>query len=219
MNICALVPIKKNSDRVKNKNFKNFNNKPLFHWIIKTLDSSKYISKIIVNSDSEIIKNNVHKLSKKVVFNARIKKLIGDKVSMNKIIDYDIKSYEADFYLQTHVTNPILSVQTINKSINFFLKQKKFDSLFSVTEKNIRLWDEKLKPVNHNPHSLIRTQDLKNLYEENSCIYIFSKKSFNLKKNRIGSYPTMFKINKLEAIDIDDAYDFKFAEQIHKLFI
>ena len=88
------------------------------------------------------------------------------------------------------------------------------------------VWKETVKPdiqvaldPTTLPHSLIRTQDLKNLYEENSCIYIFSKKSFNLKKNRIGSYPTMFKINKLEAIDIDDAYDFKFAEQIHKLFI
>ena len=89
-----------------------------------------------------------------------------------------------------------------------------FDSLFSVTRLQTRLYDGKAKAVNHRPEELIRTQDLPPLYEENSNFYIFSKTSFLSNGARIGKRPQMMETDRLESIDIDEEVDFMLAEQI-----
>jgi CMP-N-acetylneuraminic acid synthetase len=69
--------------------------------------------------------------------------------------------------------------------------------------------------VNHNPRELLRTQDLPALYEENSCLYVFSRESFKKSENRrIGNIPLMFPISSLEAVDIDEEEDFVLAEML-----
>ena len=94
---------------------------------------------------------------------------------------------------------------------------KQFDSLFSVTRIQSRLFWESGEPVNHNPEELLRTQDLPPLFEENSNIFLFSKTSFTAAANkRIGLSPKMFVMDKLEAIDIDEEDDWIMAETLYK---
>ena len=47
--------MKGNSERVPNKNLKLFNGKPLFHAVIDELIKSKYINKVVINTDSDLI--------------------------------------------------------------------------------------------------------------------------------------------------------------------
>ena len=61
---------------------------------------------------------------------------------------------------------------------------------------------------------MIRTQDLEPWYEENSCIYIFSRNSFEKTNARIGLRPKLFEIPKLEAIDIDEKEDWFMANAV-----
>ena len=92
----------------------------------------------------------------------------------NKIFAYDLANSDADIYLQTHTTNPLLKAETIAQALKFFAETEgEHDSLFSVTEHQCRFYDKSQNAVNHNPTELIRTQDLAPLYEENSCLYIF----------------------------------------------
>ena len=139
---------------------------------------------------------------------------------MNKIIKYDIKLLGLDNnYFQTHSTNPFLKLSTIKKAVKIYLEginEKKFDSIFSVNEINTRLYTQNIKPLNHNPSRLRKTQDLKPLYEENSNFYIFSGKSFMQNKHRIGKKPCTYiiKDNKIESMDIDDKYDMQLAKII-----
>ena len=100
----------------------------------------------------------------------------------NLIIDDSLRRIDCDFFIQTHSTNPLLKSSTIDNSIETYFNQEKYDSLFSVTKYQNRLFFKDGKPVNHNPEELIKTQELEYLYEENSCIYIFSKDSFYKKK-------------------------------------
>lgn len=55
MKIKALLPMKGNSERVPNKNMRNFDGSPLYHAIVKSLLATKYISHVVINTDSEII--------------------------------------------------------------------------------------------------------------------------------------------------------------------
>jgi N-acylneuraminate cytidylyltransferase len=215
--IYALLPIKQNSERLPNKNFNLFNKKPLYIWMVNKLLSIDLFDKIIINTDSSIIQNGLKKYNNKIIINKRPYKLRDTHTSMNKIIHHDIDRSEADIYFQTHVTNPLLGKTSIYDALNFFKKQKKYDSIFSVTSKNTMLWNKKSKPINHNPHKLISSQKLEAYYEENSNFYIFSKKSFLKNKSRIGNKPFMYELGKIESLDINDIYEFRVAEQFHKL--
>ncbi len=126
---------------------------------------------------------------------------------------HDVTQVEADYYLQTHSTNPLLRTETITRAIERFLDNyPAYDSLFGVTRLQTRLWDEVARPVNHNPAILLRTQDLSPIYEENSNLYIFTRDTLEERHNRIGERPLLFEIDRLEAWDIDEELDFPNAE-------
>jgi len=216
-NCVALLPIKKNSVRIKNKNFKIIQGKPLYQWMLNKLIKNKKIEKIIINTDAfDYFKKTKYFNNDKIIFRKRKKILCGDHISMNKIIKDDISFIHSKIYFMTHVTSPNIKINTINDVIKLYNEnfKKKYDSIFSVNEHFNRFYFFDLKPINHNPKVLIRTQDLKPIYEENSCFYVFNKTSFNQSFSRIGRKPFPYVISKIESIDIDNKEDWKIANKI-----
>ena len=59
---------------------------------------------------------------------------------------------------------------------------------------------------------LIRTQDLEPLLEENSNLYMNSRERIISTGMRVGVRPLLFHVERREAIDIDDEFDFEVAE-------
>ena len=72
--------------------------------------------------------------------------------------------------------------------------------------------DQNANAINHDPSILLQTQDLPPVYEENSCIYIFTKQNLVKRQNRLGQRPIMFEIQAAEAWDIDEELDFQITE-------
>jgi len=216
--ITALVPIKEESERLKNKNFKLFNGIPLYQIVLKTLQNCKNISSIIVNTDSTEIKTICPQLFSKVKILDRPQEIKGNDVTMNTLIDYDLNMVKGEHFIQTHVTNPLLTETTINNAINlYFSNQNELDSVISVTPVKKRVYDKNVKPINHNFKKLLQTQDLDEVLIENSNFFIFSRTSFyNNKKNRVGVTPIPYYMNEIESIDIDEEREFKLAELVLK---
>lgn len=213
--ITALLPMKGNSERVPGKNLRLFGGEPLFFHILKSLEKVEEIDKIIINTDSIKIKEFATPFSK-VIIHDRPASICGGHIPMNAIIDYDLSQVDGEYFLQTHSTNPLMQPETIKKAIDiFFYNLKKYDSLFSVTKIQQRLYDKNFIPINHNPKVLLNTQDLNPVFVENSCIYIFSKDSFKKNgNNRIGIKPYAFEMCQQESYDIDTEEEFKIAEKI-----
>ena len=206
--IIALLPLKDNSQRIKGKNFKSMAGKPLFSWILETLLQIESIDFVLINTDArKTLEDNGLSDSDRVVIKDRPNEIRGDDVRMNLIIENDISTHDADLYLMTHTTNPLLSADTIKLAIELFESSSNIDSLFSVNKIQTRFYDEQANPINHDPNNLIQTQDLPVWYEENSCLYIFTKKSFEATSSRIGSSPMIFPIPKTESVDIDEIDD------------
>ncbi|MGB5668107.1 MAG: acylneuraminate cytidylyltransferase family protein [Maribacter sp.] len=219
MKIVALLPMKGNSEKVSNKNMKDFFGKPLYHRVLDSLLASDFVDKIVINTDSRDIKEDVNlNYPKNVIVLDRPKEIMGDNVSMNKIIEHDVNTINADLYLQTHSTNPMLKTETLDTAIKTYLEKKdKYDSVFSVTRIQTRLYGSDGSPLNHDPVKLLRTWDLPPIYEENSNLYIFTKKSFeNAGNKRIGANALMFEMDPIEAKDIDEFNDFLIAESLFK---
>lgn len=220
MNIVALLPMKGTSERVPNKNLKNFNGVPLYHIVMSTLLKSGYIDNIYVNTDSSFLKEDIlNNFPNRIKVIDRKEEICGNYVSMNKIIEHDINHIDADIFIQTHSTNPLLKIKTLDTAIEKMielLETEESDSVFSVSKTQKRFYNKDATPMNHDPKMLV-TQHLDPIYEENSCFYIFTKKSFLNNESRIGSTPYMFEIDKIESTDIDEPQDFIIAEALHKL--
>lgn len=210
--IKALVPMKGYSERVPNKNIRPLAGKPCFHWVMEALSRSKYIDEIVVNTDSDEIAENASRNFEKITILKRPEFLLGDMVTIQPLIAYDLSQTKGDFFLQTHSTNPLLTTETVDGAIEAFFAQQEHDALFSVTEVKQRYYWADGKGVNHDPMVLTRTQDLPPIYHENSCFYIFSRETNERTQTRLGSTPMMYTIDRLEAADIDDMEDFYWAE-------
>lgn len=211
--ITALLPMKLNSERVPNKNFKLMEGKPLFAWMLSTLCDLDFVDRVIINTDASSDLFGEHLENSKITIRKRRKDLCGDLVSMNKIIEDDVLSDDNNIYLMTHTTNPLISKATFTKAFKAYMERNisEHDSLFTATKFQGRFYYEGNVAINHDPNKLLRTQDLPPVYLDNSCMYIFDRINFLKTRTRIGKKPMIFEIPQLEAIDIDTEDDWLLA--------
>lgn len=213
--ITALIPMRHHSQRVPGKNYRLLDGRPLYQHVIGHLLQVKELTQIVVDTDSDEIIAGVEKNFPTVKILRRPEELRADTISMNEILMYDVKKFPSDLYLQTHSTNPLVSAETFSRAIRTLLGQyPAYDSLFGVTRLQSRLWDGLGRAINHNPAILLQTQDLPPVYEENSCLYLFTGENLARRRNRLGERPYLFEIDRDEAWDIDEEIDFRLVELI-----
>jgi CMP-N-acetylneuraminic acid synthetase len=215
--ILALVPMRHHSQRVQGKNYRPLAGKPLFQHIIETLLAVPEITSILVDTDSRPVIEGLRRDFPQVLVIDRPGHLCADTISMNDILLYDTSRLAADFYLQTHSTNPLLRPETISEAFQTFLADfPKHDSLFSVTRMQKRLYDLNGQAINHDSNVLIQTQNLPPFFEENSCMYVFTRQNLVRRHNRLGERPLMFEMDAAEAWDIDEELDFAIVDFLMK---
>jgi CMP-N-acetylneuraminic acid synthetase len=202
------IPIKHISQRVPRKNFRDFNNEPLYkHTLLKFC---KY--DIFVDTDSEEIKQNIAEdiRLKNIQVIERKESLKGHNISVCLLIEDFIMNYKINEpIVQLHVTSPFLRVQTIEHAYKLMADH---DSVVSCNTYHSRFWRKErygFCPVNHNPVDMQQTQDLPKIYEENSAFYIFAPKSFLSTGSRVGKKPFFYEIQEPENIDIDNESDWQ----------
>ena len=216
--VAAIVPMRHSSERVPGKNYRDFSGRPLFHHIVSTLKESGVVDRIVIDTDSPVIRGDCAVRFPEVEVLERPEHLRAGETPMNEVLLHTTSVVRADYYLQTHSTNPLLRPDTIRGAVTAFLDRiPEVDSLFSVTALRTRLWDSLVRPINHNAAILLRTQDLPPVYEENSCLYLFSREVLHAYRNRIGPRPMLWEIEASEAVDIDVELDFRIAEIMHGL--
>lgn len=208
MKIVCIVPIKSISKRVKSKNFRIIENKPLYAYI---LDKLKYthFDKIYIDSDSSEIENYTKK--NKFEFISRDPFLSKDSANGNDLLMHHQKLIDADLYFQIFVTAPLLKVETINKCIKILKNDKSIDSI--LTSKSLHTWcwfDG--KPINYDTKILPRSQDAKPLIIETTGLYGIRKEVLKKNRSRIGNKPFFYDVSDEESIDLDNEEDFKLLE-------
>src|SRR5512143_754691 len=147
--LVALVPMRHHSQRVVGKNYRPLAGKPLFHHIMETLLAVPEIGEVVVDTDSLPVMEGLRQNFPQVKLIDRPEHLRADDVPMNDILIYDTEQVPADFYLQTHSTNPLLQPETVPRAITSFLADyPAHDSLFSVTRWQTRLYDQYGRAIN-----------------------------------------------------------------------
>ena len=178
--ISAVIPVRKNSQRVKNKNLRLFNKKNLLIYKIEKLKHIKYIDQIIVNSDSE----EAIKIAKdlKVKFWKRDEYYASSKCTNSEFWSHIAETTNSEYIMFTNCTSPLVKISTYNKIFKKFEETKNInDSLNTVTEEKSFLYLDN-KAINFDPSKAPNSQNLPNVVKLNFAINILPTKLMHSKK-------------------------------------
>ena len=218
----AIIPARKNSKRIKNKNIKNFYGKPIISYAIKCAKKSKLFDKIIVSTDSIKIAKISKKFGAEVPF-LRPKKISGDYATTRDVIKHAMNflnrnSNKIEDFCCIYPTSPLLKEKTLVKAFKIYKKNKKKRYVFSAVKFSYPVQrgfsiDSKnqVKPIDKKKFGK-RSQDLKSIYHDAGQFYIGNtkmlKKNINIFSNK--SYPLVLSEEIVQ--DIDTITDWKIAE-------
>lgn len=212
--ITAIVPVRKGSQRVKNKNFKPFGDTNLLELKLKTLKKVQTIDNIIVSTDSdkaiEIAQNYG------VLTHQRDPYYASSKCNNSEFFENLGQNIKGDYLMYTPVTAPFIKVETYYDFINRFTNlSDDYDSMVTAAYIKHHMWLDN-KPINYNPQESPNTQDLPDIMGLTYGINILSKENLIKHKNVVGNNPSFYIVEGEESIDIDTPLDFDFAEYIYK---
>ena len=215
--IIAFLPMRKGSQRVKNKNIKDFAGVKggLTFIKISQLLKSKKIDKIIVSTNDEEVKNIALSFnSSKISIDDRPEHLASSETSTDDLVKYVPTIINGGIVLWTHVTSPFVNETIYDDMIEKYLDETdNFDSLMSVTKIQKFLWD-KTKPINYDKskEKWPRTQTIEPIFEVNSGAFIADIEVYKSLNDRVGDKPYLYELSEKEAFDIDWEDDFDIAE-------
>ncbi len=207
MSCLAIIPARKNSIRLKNKNKKKLKGKPLIEYTINLAKRIKFFKDILVSTDDlDIIK--IAKNKKVLAPWVRPRQLSTAKTSSYKVVKHAVEWYEKNynkidtiFLLQP--TSPFRTRNNILKTFSLFNMNEKRKSIISVSRIKTKIGNKK---------NIIKLVP-------NGVTYLISKKSLLKYKSFINkeNVPYLIKDSR-EALDIDYPHDWiKAKKMIRKL--
>jgi N-acylneuraminate cytidylyltransferase len=212
--ITAVIAVRKNSERVKNKNIKPFNDTNLLENKIKTLLRVKNLDDIIVSSDCEKMLSLANSLGVKT--HIRDDYYASNECPGSENLKYLAQEIESDYILYTPVTSPLVKAETYEWIINKFRSfGDEFDSIITINYIKDFLWLND-KPLNYNPLNCPRSQDLKSIFKLNFGACLLSRETMIKNKYVVGDKPYWHELENKEGIDIDIPFDFNIAELVYE---
>lgn len=217
MKVLGIIPARKNSKGIKNKNLKKLNGKPLIEYTIESAIKSK-INHIIITSDIKSLSK--YDDGKRVTFISRPEKLCKSNTEMNEVVDHTLKIVKKkfDIFVILQPTSPFRNYQHINQAIKIFSKDKKANSLVSVCEVPHNFNFEKLGKIDKG-YLICKTkirnrQKIEKIYARNGAIYLARYEKY--RGSLLISKIIPFIMNPKDSIDIDNMHDWEIAESILK---
>jgi len=224
--IVAIIPARKGSTRIKNKNIKLFNEKPIIYWPILQLKKSKIFDKIIVSTDSKKIQSIVKKLGVSSPF-IRPAKLATNYSSTSSVIKHSLdwlkkENLKPKYVCCVYPTSVFFNSIDIKKSFKKF-KKSKINFLFSASKFKSSIFrsfyfSKKSKlnmlfPKYYNT----RTQDLKETFHDAAQFYWGTEKAWNKELRIYDKKSKLYFLEDWKINDIDNKHDWKIAEKLFKL--
>lgn len=227
-NLC-IIPARKGSKGIKNKNLRLVNKKEL---ILHTFETAKKIENkfhIHVSTDSQ----RIYELAKKYQFEIdelRPKKLSGDYIEIIDVIKYELKKYlnkgvSFNNILLLQPTVPFRNYKNILKAIRILEKKKNYDSVVSISEVKsnhpyrMKVFDGKYIKnfCNFKRENMTSRQKLPKVYLRSGSIYLVRIKALMKNNSLVGKKTFGLILNGKETINIDNKIDLFIANNSKKI--
>lgn len=208
--ILAVIPARANSKRIPNKNIRLLNNHPLIYYVMKNALDSKYITDIIVTTDSK----EVETISKQLGISCVHRKdsLCQDDITLDAVIYDAIQSIDCDFVVTMQPTSPLLKPESLDAAIEHCIEGD-YETVISVINYPRLSWKRINEQMIPDYKERLNFQYLPPYYHETGA-FLISKKEIITNSTRIGKKVDVFEISNEEAINIDSFQDLALANVI-----
>jgi len=217
----ALIPCRKGSKSIPNKNFRLLKGKPLYQWTLDTALKAKLFDKIILSSDGGL--EGVEGTDVIIVDNNRSAELSDDKASLDAVMCYYLNEYpEIKQWCLLQPTSPLRHWKDIRKA-HKMLQNSKYDSVVSVTPGTCMYWLKDAVDIMDKPHSIAtyhiharqnRQQRMKEWFQENGAIYFTNRYTLEYEGCRLGGTIGLCVMPKERSFEIDDELDWRIVEMM-----
>ena len=211
----ALIAVRKGSQRIKNKNIRNFCGTSLLEIKVKQAMRCAKIDEVFVSSDCQEMLSISKKLGAKIL--SRPEMYCSNSVAMNDVYEFLAKSVSCENIVYLHVTSPLLKDETLYSCITRYEEylKKGFDSLATVESVKKYLWHGE-KAVNYDPNFHPRSQDLPEYTALNFAVNIIKRDTMIINKNILGRKFYPYVLDEIESIDVDNFNDMEIASYFYK---
>lgn len=211
--IKALIAARSGSLRVQNKNIRPFAGSTLLEVKIEQLKRINNIDSIVVNSNDDEILDISSKLGVETI--KRDSYYASNTVSMSDVYKNMAENMDCDVIVYANCTNPLIEDKTIWDVIEFYKNHDEYDSVNTAHLIKEFLFKDNL-PINYDLRFQPRSQDLPDIYALNFAVNVISKQKMIECKNVVGVKPYIFRVDPVEATDIDNQIDFDFADFVYR---
>lgn len=214
IDIVGIIPVKGNSERVKQKNLRSFANTSLYELKLNQLKKTKNFKRFIVSSEDKKILN----IAKKKGFDTHLRDpyFSTNQVPMSEVYSNIASEIDAKYVAWINVTNPLVEAKIYDDAAIVFNKIRfKYDCLLSAKE-NRENFFFKNKPINFKPIPWPRSQDLEPLVSLPFAINILSRKNLQEWGSCVGKKPYFYFVDPVICTDIDEQHNFDFCEMMFK---
>lgn len=226
MKITAVIPIRSGSQRVKDKNLREFGDTCLMALKIKSLLQVPEIDQIIVNTNSEDAIKMTQRLAhdyetnggkqNRLTFHRREEYYASSQCSGSEFFQHLGEVTDTDIFVYAPCTSPFIKPETISQCIQTFLKERgdNCDCVSTVSSIKEFMWLDG-KAINYDPKHAPNSQNLPDVVALNFGCTVTSREDLIHNSNIIGKAPKFVIDSDIEAIDIDTPLDFYIAEQLY----
>ena len=222
--VIVIIPARSGSKGLKNKNIMNLDGKPLLSWPIHSSLKSKYVDRTIVSTDSEKYSQIAVKYGAEIPF-IRPKEISIDSSTSLEVIEHVIKSIgllSSDIIILLEPTSPFTTSSDIDNCLEKFVKNEDCASLVGLSKSDkfhpdysLQIDDENyIINYSDNITNHIARQKVTDIYYPDGSIYISNVNDLIKKKTFYHDKTMGYIFPKYKNIEIDDIYDFKYAESL-----
>ena len=213
----AIIPLRKNSKGIPEKNKKKMVGRPLFAWVLSEAIFSNLDAVYVFTDDEEIIDY----VTKNYAWSPKVKALLRsdenatDTASTEStILEFSEKiNQDFDLLCLLQATSPLTTSEAINAGIDKIVIGN-FDSSLSVVKTHRFTWNENGTPQNYDVFNRPRRQDFEGLLIENGAVYCTTKAAFLNSKNRVSGNIGLVEMPEESLLEIDSRTDWDCIENL-----
>lgn len=203
MKILAVIPARSNSKRIPNKCIRIVNNKPLLYYSIETAKKSKYISGIIVTTDSTEVATIAKQMD--VEYKMRPAELCTDETTLDSVVYDAVGEMEYDYVITLQPTTPLLKVETLDSAVEYAI-ERNLDTLVSVHNSPKLAWKKTEDDVRPEYIKRLNSQYLPPYFQETGA-FVINRKGVMTSETRFAGKLDIYETSSEEAINVSDFKD------------
>ena len=209
--VTAIIPVRKGSVRVKNKNIKPFAGSNLLKIKIKQLKQIAEIDKIIVSTDCDVMADLARKEGIEV--HIRDEYYASSEVNNSEFFKNLAESIECEHIMYSPVTCPLISSETYHDCLREY-NNKNTKNLITTSIVKHHMWLDD-QPLNYDILESPNSQNLPDIHKITYGVCLISREDMIQYKNIVTPNPTFKLLDEIESVDIDTEFDFMVAEMIY----